>query len=350
LAEIEVGQIGYRGRGRELAPFWSDVEGARLAAVADMVPEHIEDARTEFPDIAVYGSHAEMLEAERLDIVVIATSPHFRAPIVKDVAASDVRGIYMEKPIANSLAEADVMIEQCRAGNTVLSIGHQRRWTPRVRHVRDAIEDGAIGRPTHGLSYWTAGRIGSNGTHFLDMINFVIGSDPVEVTGTVHHGTDREHTDYNEALEERMAKDPGAIGQVRYANGYRHLIYCMPDVLLPHTHMFCGSRGRIDVFEMDEEDVLYRARDEDTRDMRSRSTLTPRDLGTPPVVAGEAETNGYRELVDCIRTGRPSTSSGEDGLMALEIVVAFHLSSEAGGSPVALPIPTKDRGYEMQLN
>ena len=350
MAELRVGQIGYRGRGRELATHWRDVDGASLVAMADMVPEHLEDARTESPDIAVYTKHDEMLDVEQLDIVVIATAAHFRPPIVQDVAASDVRGIYMEKPIANSLAEADAMIEQCRAGNTVLSIGHQRRWTPRFLAIRDAIKDGAIGRPTHGMSYWTAGRIGSNGTHFLDMVNFLIDDPPVEVTGTVYFGTDRENTDFNESLEDWMAKDPGVLGHVRYGNGYRHVVYCMPDVLLAHTHMFCGSRGRIDLFEVDEQPVLYRARDEDTGDMRSASIVTPRELETPPLVIGESEKNGYRELMQCIEQGGPSTSSGEDGRMALEVVVGFHLSSQAGGAPVALPIPERDRGFKLDLH
>ena len=350
MAEIRVGQVGYRGRGRQLASYWPDVEGATLVAMADMVPEHLEDARTVFPDIAVYTMHDEMLDAEELDVVVIATAAGFRPPIVRDVAASGVRGIYMEKPIANSLVEADAMIEQCRAGNTRLAIGHQRRWTPRFIAIKDAIADGAIGRPTHGLSYWTAGRIGSNGTHFFDMIGFVIDSPPVEVTGTVHYGTDRENTTFNESLELWMSRDPGAVGHVRYANGYRHMIYCMPDVLLAHTHMFCGSRGRIDLFEIDEDDVLYRARDEDADDMRSSAPVITRTLDTPPLVIGESEMLGYRELMDCIESGGTPTSSGEDGMKALEIVVGFHLSSLAGGSPVALPIPEADRGFKMTLH
>ena len=350
MAEIRVGQVGYRGRGRQLASYWPEVEGATLVAMADMVPEHLEDARTEFPDIAVYGKHDEMLDAEDLDIVVIATAAGFRPPIVRDVAASGVRGIYMEKPMANSLVEADAMIEQCRAGNTKLAIGHQRRWTPRFIVIKDAIADGAIGRPTHGLSYWTAGRIGSNGTHFLDMINFVIDDSPVEITGTVHYGTDRENTSFNESLELWMSRDPGVVGHVRYADGYRHMVYCMPDVLLAHTHMFCGSRGRIDLFEVDEEPVLYRARDADSRDMRSSDTVRPQTLDTPELVIGESEMIGYRELMECIESGGTPTSSGEDGMKALEMVVGFHLSSQAGGSPVALPIPEADRGFKLNLH
>ena len=128
------------------------------------------------------------------------------------------------------------------------------------------------------------------------------------------------------------------------------MIYCMPDVLLAHTHMFCGSRGRIDLFEIDEDDVLYRARDEDSNDMRSSDPVTTRTLETPPLVIGDAEKNGYLELMECIESGATPTSSGEDGMKALEIVVGLHLSSQAGGSPVALPIPDADRGFKLDLH
>ena len=350
MSQLRAALIGAGPRGLNHLDAIAAFDDVYLAAVCDPSDEARNAAAAKYEPGAAYASVDEMLDAEELDIVVIATAAGFRPPIVRDVAASGVRGIYMEKPIANSLALADAMIEQCRAGDTKLAIGHQRRWTPRFIAIKDAIADGAIGRPTHGLSYWTAGRIGSNGTHFLDMINFVIDGSPVEVTGTVHYGADRENTSFNESLELWMSRDPGVVGHVKYADGYRHMVYCMPDVLLAHTHMFCGSRGRIDLFEVDEEPVLYRARDADSRDMRSSDTVRPRTLDTPELVIGESEMIGYRELMECIESGGTPTSSGEDGMKALEMVVGFHLSSQAGGSPVALPIPEADRGFELNLH
>ena len=119
-----------------------------------------------------------MLENEDLDVITIGTRAGFRPPIVKDAVAKGVKGIYMEKPIADSLDEADAMIEQCRAGGTVLTIGHQRRWSDHFGWVRDSIRGGGIGQPTHGYLYWSAGRVGSNGTHFLDAVSFALDSAP----------------------------------------------------------------------------------------------------------------------------------------------------------------------------
>ena len=80
------------------------------------------------------------------------------------------------------------------------------------------------------------------------------------------------------------------------------------------------------------------------------SGVAPREFAYPPLVIGESEKVGYRELMQCIETGETPTSSGEDGMKALEIVVGFHLSSQSGGGPVALPIPGPDRGFEMELH
>ena len=351
-SEIRVGLVGYRGRGRHLADYWQGVAGARLAAVADMVPEHLDQAREQLGPLEVYPDHQIMLDQANLDIVTIATQAHFRPPIVRDVAASGVRGLYIEKPMANSLHEADEMIAQCRNGGTVLTIGHQRRWREFFRGIRDQIKEGAIGRPTHGFVYWTTGRIGTSGTHKLDAINFMLDSRPVEVAGKFQRGLDLAKVDDNPGLSKSMTEDPGAMGFVTYANGFRLAVDCMNDVLLPNTYIFCGTRGRIEFNEADWE-VEYRARDEDTRSHRvGRSTPAPQRSfpALPPGAEGVGEQDGLRELMTCIETGARSTSSGEDGRLALETIIAFHLSADDGMRAVSLPLPQSAQHFKLDLH
>ena len=70
--------MGYR-RGRALAEAWRGVEGARLVAVADLLPERREQARQELGEIACYPDHVAMLEAARLDVLTVATTGQFHA-------------------------------------------------------------------------------------------------------------------------------------------------------------------------------------------------------------------------------------------------------------------------------
>jgi predicted dehydrogenase len=348
--QYRVGLVGYR-RGRALAEAWRGVAGARLVAVADLLPERRDQASEELGgDIACYPDHLAMLEAANLDVLTIATTGGFHAEIVKAATARGIRGIYCEKPMACSLADADAMIADCRAAGTVLTIGHQRRWMEQIRRIRTAIQEGAIGRPTHGYVYWATGRIGTEGTHFLDALSFILDSSPVEVSGTTRFGYDSSKVDDDSGYGPRMATDPGVMGFVTFASGVHMAIDCMPDILAPFAYTFCGTRGRLDVSERGW-DVAYQARDEDARTLLdSRQPFVRRAFPPLPAeVRPEAEREGCRELLRCIETGARPTSAGEDGRLALETIVAFHLSAEANCQPVRLPLPASARARSFAI-
>jgi predicted dehydrogenase len=86
----------------------------QVVAVCDLVPDLCQAFRTcwasVWGEIAVYADHREMLERERLDILSVVTSDDRHADIVVDAVHGGVRGIFCEKPIATSLADADCMI------------------------------------------------------------------------------------------------------------------------------------------------------------------------------------------------------------------------------------------------
>jgi predicted dehydrogenase len=345
------GLVGCGGRGRGLGRYVAGVEDAQLVAVADLAPDRLELARAELGDVATYPDHVSMLAEANLDVVLLGTTGEYHAAITRDATRQGVRGIYCEKPIACSLADADQMIADCAAAGTVLVMGHQRRWMPQILEVRDAIRAGAIGRLTHGSVYWPSGRIGSNGTHFFDSIAFMIDSQPVEVVGRVVPGIDTTRVDDHPVYRERLAGDPGAFGYITYASGVRLALDCISDVLLPYTYTFCGTKGWITLCEVGWT-VDYRARDEDGRAIPHG--WLPLDRRDFPALSddtpGDAERAGYRELIRCIETGVRPTSSGEDGRAALETIAAFHHSSAAGMQPVALPLPHAFRNHRLTIH
>src|SRR5207249_3468232 len=143
---------------------------------------------------------------------------------------------------------------------------------------------------------------------------------------------------------------PGVMGAISYANGVRIAIDCMPDILAPFSYTFCGTRGKIEVAERGW-DVVYQARDEDSRTLLdSRQPFVRRDFPPlPEEVRPEGERQGMRELLRCIETGARPTSTGETGRLALETIVAFHLSSGANRQPIRLPVPEAARKRELHI-
>ena len=101
-----------------------------------------------------YLDHLKMIKAEKLDIVSVCTPPHTHKSIVLNIAHF-VKAIYCEKPIANTLEDADEMIKVCKENDTLLQINHQRRFTrPKFRFSR-------------GIS--------NTGTHAFDLIRHIFG-------------------------------------------------------------------------------------------------------------------------------------------------------------------------------
>ncbi|MGQ9645818.1 MAG: Gfo/Idh/MocA family protein [Thermodesulfobacteriota bacterium] len=95
--------------------------------------------------IKFYGAYEEMIEKESLDAVVIATPNHLHVPI--GVACAE-KGLHLlvEKPIAQSVSEADRLIEVANQKKIRILVGHQRRFSPFVENAREIVQGGGLGK------------------------------------------------------------------------------------------------------------------------------------------------------------------------------------------------------------
>lgn len=114
---------------------------------------------------ALYRDYMEMVRKEKLDIVSVCTPPETHCQIVCDICPF-VKAIYLEKPIALTLEDADKMIAICRATRVILLINHQRSFMrPKFRFSRG---------------------IFNTGTHMFDLLR--------QLFGEVRYLTDRNVT------------------------------------------------------------------------------------------------------------------------------------------------------------
>src|SRR5262245_17126427 len=92
---------------------------ASVVAVCDLVPALLEQFRATwgatFPDARTYTACDEMLAKEEVDLLRVVTSDPRHAQMVVDGVAAGVKGIFCEKPIATTMADADRMIAACKA-------------------------------------------------------------------------------------------------------------------------------------------------------------------------------------------------------------------------------------------
>ncbi len=184
-ARHRVAVVGHTGRGNYghgLDRVWLELPETQVVAVADADPKGLAQAVKRLGNPKGYADYRRMLDEVKPDLVSIGPrwiDQHRDMTIA--AAERGVRGIYLEKPLCRTLAEADEMISACNRNGVKVAVAHQTRYSPRLRVVRDLIQSGKIGRVIEIRARGKEDRRGGGedlwvlGTHVLDLTNYLAG-------------------------------------------------------------------------------------------------------------------------------------------------------------------------------
>ena len=96
-----------------------------------------------------YDQLEQMIINEKLDVLLVCTPhPYHKEPVL--TAANHGVHVLVEKPLASTLDDCDIMIEHCEKANVNLGVISQRRYYPSVLRIKSAIEKGKIDEPVLG--------------------------------------------------------------------------------------------------------------------------------------------------------------------------------------------------------
>jgi predicted dehydrogenase len=173
--------IGHTGRGNYghgLDRVWLDIPGVQVVAVADAEAKGLAGAVKRLGGAKGYADYRKMLDEAKPDLVSVA--PRWldqHRDMVVAAAERGVRGIYLEKPMCRTPAEADEMVAACTKNNVKLAIAHQTRYSPKMRVIDDLIAAGRPGRVIEIRARGKDDRRGGGedlwvlGTHVLDLMH-----------------------------------------------------------------------------------------------------------------------------------------------------------------------------------
>lgn len=158
-------------------------EGFKLVSVADPLAGRLDEAEKEF-SVKGYTDYDKMLDAEKPDLVVIASPTIFHT---EQAFSAMERGIdvFLEKPMAHTLEEADRMIGAMKSFGRKLMVYQPHRITPEILALKSLLQRNVIG-PVYMVkracsSYvrrndWQAlkknggGMLNNYGAHFIDQM------------------------------------------------------------------------------------------------------------------------------------------------------------------------------------
>jgi scyllo-inositol 2-dehydrogenase (NAD+) len=305
----------------------------RLKEMADKVKPVI--ATTDYRDL---------LKIADIDAVMISATPettHF--PIARDALLAG-KHVFLEKPIAIALEEADELIALAKQKNLKFTIGYSQRFNPKYAYVKKSINDGSIGRPvsimvsrhiTRSLGKKIVGRVklspaAMESTHDLDFVFWCLEpAKPVKVYSQVNYGAMRETTggDIPDTQWIMVTMDTGLTfvvgGGWSLPPGYPNFSSTWIE--------FIGSDGALLVDDSHKDVVL--------NTMKNGMQLPMSTMPGEQVDHVYAGPMAYETIhfLEAVALDRDVLVTGEQARQVMEVYMAADISAETG-EPVYLPI------------
>ncbi|MDZ7632205.1 MAG: Gfo/Idh/MocA family oxidoreductase [Gemmatimonadaceae bacterium] len=148
--QVNFGVIGAKGMG------WSDmrshlrITGVNCIAIADVdrsvITQRAEDVRILRDTLPrAYDDYRRMLENKDIDAVIVGTPDHWHCLAMTD-AVSAGKHVYVEKPIANTIQECQIMQAAAKRSGRIVQVGQWQRSGPHYASAIDYVRSGKLGR------------------------------------------------------------------------------------------------------------------------------------------------------------------------------------------------------------
>ncbi|NOX53638.1 MAG: Gfo/Idh/MocA family oxidoreductase, partial [Planctomycetes bacterium] len=142
---VVVGFIGTGHRARQLMDHLPK-DAARIVAISDCYVRRMDETLAQKKtNWRTYQNYRKMLDAEKLDAVVVATPDHGRVlPCIHACQAG--LDVYAEKPLTLTIAEGRVLVQAARKYERVFQVGSQQRTMEMNRFACELVRTGGIGK------------------------------------------------------------------------------------------------------------------------------------------------------------------------------------------------------------
>lgn len=133
---IRVGVIGVGHVGQHHARIYRELPGVELAGIADSDPAKLQEIR-QLLDVPAFQDYRELFG--RVDGISVAVPTHLHAPIARDCLERGI-DVLVEKPLAETLKEAEELTDLAVRRGRILQVGHVERFNGAVRALNQIVK------------------------------------------------------------------------------------------------------------------------------------------------------------------------------------------------------------------
>jgi predicted dehydrogenase len=190
LTETRILQVGYGAFGAQHARAWAALEHEAALIIADPSAAAREAAAKAHPKARVIADWRDALDdCDALDIVAPSDLHH---PIAM-VALEAGRDLFIEKPMALNASQAREIAERAAARRRIVQVGYLLRIHPAARALREHVRAAGVGAPSMIVAEFIslkrprrdAGVVLNDAVHVLDLMCWIVGRLPDEVSATL---------------------------------------------------------------------------------------------------------------------------------------------------------------------
>ncbi len=296
---MKAGVIGTGAMGQHHVRVYSEMEGVELVGIADPDKERVTELAGKYGTEGYTDFHELLMQDIDALSIAVPTTLH------RDIALQAIEkgiNILIEKPIADTVDNAQTIINAAKENNVKLMVGHIERFNPAIIALKKEIEKGKFGK----IVSISATRVGpfeprvrdvgiilDLGVHDIDLMSYLYSERVREVfatAGSVVHSFE----DYASIL-------------LKFQNGNAGVI--KTNWLTPHKMRkisVTGTKGIAYVDNIKSSLKLYNGLPGEDVEVEWREPLK----------------NELEHFIKCIERNRQPGVSGEDGLLALKVALS----------------------------
>lgn len=334
---INIGVIGYGYWGPKLVRNFTLLPDCKVRAVADPDPSRLAEASMHNSSVLTTTNADVLITDPTIDALAIATpvSTHFE---LASKAIREGKHVWIEKPMAASVTEAERLIEEAAKRNLVLLVDHTFVYTGAVRKIKELVDAKELGR----LYYYDSIRINLGlfqhdinvlwdlAVHDLGIIDHLFSLQPVAVTAT------------------GISHLPGEPENVAYLTCF------FEDNMIAHVNVnwLAPAKLRLVVLGGDKKMIVYDDNEADQKiKVYDKGVMKPTqpdeiykmlinyrvgDMWAPKLEQGEALRREAVHFLECVGSGKQPVTGGEAGLRVVRVLEAAGRSLRQRGIPVDL--------------